>query len=112
MPRYSREELQQFREEIFIFSKRKKTLRGIGWLCIISSIICLIIFWSLSNEPSISDMNIALYSSIFLFCAGIIIFITKSALYNPRIKIRRQIIRQAKEEYEIDRMFENENEGD
>ena len=106
MPKYSKEELQQYREEILLFNKRKKLFRRLGWLSIGLSIILAIIF-AINGVHSIED-NPLLYLSTILFTTGIVLFILKGAIYNQRIKNRRRIIQEAKEEHEIDKLFEKE----
>lgn len=107
MAKYTREELQQFREEIVTFKSRKKLFRGLGWACIGLSILLAIIF--AVNGVESAEENPLLYFSSFLFATGILLFILKGAIYNQRIKNRRRIIQEAKEEHAIDEMFDKEN---
>ena len=46
------------------------------------------------------------YLISFMIVGGIVLFVLRKAMFNRRIKNRKQILKEAKEEHEIESMFE------
>ena len=107
MGQYTREELQKFREDIDRYYSQRKLFLGLGWACMGSGLLLMVI--SIAVAISGANTVIFAYLSSMLLGGGIVLFILRRARYNQRIKNRKRILQQAKEEHEIDQIFEKNN---
>ncbi len=105
MPSYTKEQLLQFQREINQFYKMRKLFLGLGWALIGLSIILFIVAIAVGVQDQSMIMPLSYLVSLSLI-GGIVLFILRKALFDRRIKNRKQIIKEAKEEHEIESMFE------
>ncbi len=105
MPKYTKEQLLQFQREINHYYKTRKLFLGLGWALIGSAILIGIPVGVAIGLNGGSYMAIS-YIISFMIVGGIVLFVLRKALFNKRIQNRKQIIKEAKEEHEIESMFE------
>jgi len=105
MPKYTKEQLLQFQREINHYYKMRKLFLGLGWALIGSAILIGIPVGVAMGLNGI-DYTIFTYVLSFMIVGGIVLFVLRKALFNRRIQNRKQIIKEAKEEHEIESMFE------
>ena len=105
MPSYTKEQLLQFQREINHYYKMRKLFLGLGWALIGSAIL---IVFPIAVAIGINDGDYMLISYLisFMIVGGIVLFVLRKAMFNRRIKNRKQILKEAKEEHEIESMFE------
>lgn len=105
MPDYTKEQLLQFQKEINHYYKMRKLFLGLGWMLIGLSFVLFIvaIVVGIQNPSTIYPFS---YIISFMFIGAIILFILRKALFDRRIKNRKQIIKEAKEQHEIEKLFE------
>ena len=105
MPSYTKEQLLQFQREINHFYKMRKLFLGLGWALIGTAIL---IVFPIAVAIGINDGDYVLISYLisFMIVGGIVLFVLRKAMFNRRIKNRKQILKEAKEEHEIESMFE------
>ena len=104
MSNYTREELQKFREEIDYYYRKRKLFLGLGWAAIGVGLLFFIIgIVVISGGGDSSPFTFIIALSI---TAGLVLFVLRGALFNRRIKTRKLILKQAKEEHAINQMFE------
>ena len=108
MGQYTKEELQKFREDIEYYYQKRKMFAGLGWASMGIGITFLIIAIVVAINGGYS--GVFSYLASFSISGAVVLWILRSALYNQRIKNRRIILQQAKEEHEIDQMFDNKQE--
>ena len=105
MPTASKEELLKYQEEIKHFYKMRKLFLGIGWACIGAGLI-------IGIPIAIGvNMELGVYFCSFSIVAGIIFFVLRGALFNRRIKSRKLLIKQAKEEFAIESMYQEDGQN-
>ncbi|MBO4286530.1 MAG: phage holin family protein [Bacilli bacterium] len=107
MGQYTREELQKFREDIAYYYERRKMFAGLGWASMGLGILFFVIAIVVAINGNAPVASALIYFGAFGVSGAIVLWILRSALYNQRIKNRRVILEQAKEEHEIDQMFDN-----
>ena len=105
MPSYTKEQLLQFQREINHYYKMRKLFLGLGWALIGTAIL---IVFPIAVTIGINDGDYMLISYLisFMIVGGIVLFVLRKAMFNRRIKNRKQILKEAKEEHEIESMFE------
>ena len=101
-------DIERMQNEIAQYYRGRKIFMILGWLCIAISITIVIIAGLTATEDN--PKTSAVVISSIIFAAGIVMFILRSALYNKRIRNRKNLISQAKQYQETVRLFNN-NEG-
>ena len=105
MPTYTKEQLLQFQREINHYYKMRKLFLGLGW-ALIGSAILFGIPLGIAIGANGGDYMVISYLISFMIVGGIVLFVLRKAMFNRRINNRKQILKEAKEEHEIESMFE------
>lgn len=107
MPKISKEELLQYQEDIKRYYKYRRVLLLFGLLCLFGPSVVLlnvvIIIVAMGETTHPSPLIVTLFTIITI--SGIVLLILRSALFNQKIKNRKRIIDEAKEEYAIEKMY-------
>ena len=94
----SKEEIIKYQKEIDRMYSERKVFLALGLICLLSFIPLLI-------------AGVATKDGIFVGLAfstlplGILFFILRSALYNTRIRNRKRLIQETKNELELDKLY-------
>lgn len=107
MAKYTKKQLLKYKEEIKHYYKMRKLFLGLGWACIGSAFV---LFMPIAIYLGVNEIkyDLVIYLSTFSIVAGIVLLILRGPLYNQRIKNRKLAIKEAKEEQEINQMFDNQ----
>ena len=112
MPKVSKEELLQYNEELNKYYKYRRIFLAFGLVLLLGPIASIIpVTFYLVGIKNTGNLTTTI-SIIFTISivSGIVLLILRSALFNQRIRNRKRIIMQAKEEYNIERMYAGEKE--
>ena len=90
------EDIVRYEAEIARFYKLRKMFMGIGWGCIGLGVLLFPIAVVLGVNGSESGAYAMIYLISFAISGGIVCFILRGALFNRRIKTRKDLIQKAK----------------
>ena len=90
------EDIARYEAEIVRFYRLRKMFLGIGWGCIGLGVLLFPIAVVLGVNGSESGAYAMTYLISFAVSGGIVCFILRGALFNRRIKTRKDLIEKAK----------------